>query len=76
MKEHDAEVLAAIRAIQDRTGATLSQLAALCGISPCTMRGILVAGMMPGRTAPREALARFVTTNREARCRTDLRIAR
>jgi len=76
MTKQDAEVLAAIRAIQDRTGATLSQLAALCGISPCTMRGILVAGMMPGRAAPREALARFVEANREARCRTDLRIAR
>lgn len=68
----DEQLLTGVRTIMSRTGLTPSQVAVLAGVSPSTMRTMLVAGLVPMRRAPRESLSRFLDANKNTTSRSEV----
>jgi len=70
----DDAIRAGFLELMDRCGVPYTAAAAMAGVSPTTIRFMVVGGVVPGRRAVRDALTRFLDTNRNARSRTDLRM--
>jgi hypothetical protein len=68
-----AESVRRFKGIMERTGLTFSQAAILAGVSPATVRTMLMTGLAPERGATKRAVETFVTLNASAKSRADLR---
>jgi hypothetical protein len=71
--EADKVTVDALRAIMARTGLTYSELASPAGVSPATVRAVLLLDRLPDRSHARAQLRRFVEANITAAQRVDVR---